>query len=218
MVAYAVFTTGTISSYCSVEQVHALLAGYDLSRIGDSEEVDDRIRGLLPVTGQAVDRIAGHDFRWHADEQITVDGPGTARLSLAPLGIVPLAEVYQITISGDEVPAGDYVVYPQVGEVRLKPSASIGSIFPSGLHNIELIVDWGYEQVPAEVSMAQAKLVAAQILSEATGETGQTASVRIGDYAVRYAPDGKYGTVIERLTQEAGQALRPYRGLGMAVV
>ena len=67
MVAYAVFSTGSISSYCTVEQVRALLAGYDLSRIGESQDVDDRIQALLAVTTQAVDRIAGHDFWWHAD-------------------------------------------------------------------------------------------------------------------------------------------------------
>ena len=218
MVAYAVFSTGSISSYCTIEQVRALLAGYDLSRIGETQDVDDRIQALQPVSAQAVDRIAGHDFWWHADEQLTIDGPGTDRLSLAPRGIVPLAQVYKISISGQQVLADDYVVYPQIGEIRLKPSASIGSSFPAGLQNIELVVDWGYAEVPAEVSMAQAKLIAAQILSEAAGETSQTAAVRIGDYAVRYAREGKYGAVIERLAEEAHEALRPYRGIGMAVV
>ncbi len=218
MVAYGVFSTGSISSYCTIEQVRALLAGYDLSRIGDTQDVDERIQTLQPMTAQAVDRIAGHDFRWHADERITVDGTGSDRLSLASLGIVPLAQVYQISISGQQVPADDYVVYPQVAEIRLKPSASIGTNFPGGLQNIELLVDWGYGQVPAEVSMAQAKLIAAQILAEAAGETSQTAAVRIGDYSVRYAREGKYGAVIERLTQEAHDALYPYRGVGMAVV
>jgi len=218
MVAYAVFSTGSISSYCTIEQVRALLTGYDLSRIGASQDVDDRIQSLLAVTVQAVDRIAGHDFRWHADEQLTVDGSGTDRLSLTPLGIVPLARVYEISISGRQVPADDYVVYPQIGEIRLKPSASIGTSFPSGLQNIELVVDWGYAQVPAEVSMAQAKLIAAQILAEAAGAAAQTAAVRIGDYAVRYAREGKYGAVIERLATEAHEALRSYRNIGMAIV
>ncbi len=218
MVAYAVFSTGSISSYCTIEQVRALLAGYDLSRLGESQDVDDRIQALLAMTTQAVDRIAGHDFWWHADEQLTVDGPGTDRLALASLGIVPLAQVYQINIPGHQVPADDYVLYPQIGEIRLKPSASIGAIFPAGLQNIELLVDWGYGQVPAEVSMAQAKLIAAQILAEAAGETSQTAAVRIGDYSVRYAREGKYGAVIERLAEEAHEALHPYRNIGMAVV
>ena len=45
------------------------------------------------------------------------------------------------------------------------------------------------------------------ILAEAAGEAAQTAAVRIGDYAVRYAREGKYGAVIERLTTEAHEAL-----------
>ncbi len=218
MVAYGVFSTGSINSYCSVAQVLALLVGYDLSRIGDSPAVNDRIEQLLGTTRQAVDTLAGHDFAWHADEQITVDGSGTARLSLAPLGIVPLSAVQQIAISGREVPADDYVVYGQVGEIRLRPSASIGSYFTSGLQNIELVADWGYSQVPGEVSLAQAKLTAAQVLGEAAGETRQTATVRIGDYAVHYAREGKYGGVIQHFTEEAAAALRPYRGIDMAAV
>ncbi len=218
MVAYGVFSTGNINSYCSVEQVLALLAGYDLARIGDSEAVTDRIQQLLAVTRQAVDGVAGRDFAWHADDEITVDGSGTNQLSLAPLGIVPVSTVQQITIAEREVPADDYVVYGQAGEIRLRPAASIGSCFPSGLQNIALVLDWGYPDVPAKVSMAQAKLTAAQILAEAAGETSQTESVRIGDYAVRYARQGKYGAVIERLTEEASEALQPYRGIGMAAV
>ncbi len=218
MVAYGVFSTGNINSYCSVEQVLALLVGYDLARIGDSEAVAARIQQLLAVTRQAVDGVAGRDFAWHADDEITVDGSGTDQLSLAPLGIVPISTVQQITIAEREVPADDYVLYGEAGEIRLRPAARVGSCFPSGLQNIALVLDWGYPDVPAKVSMAQAKLTAAQILAEAAGETSQTESVRIGDYAVRYARQGKYGAVIERLTQEASEALQPYRGIGMAAV
>ena len=218
MVAYGVFSTGNINSYCTVEQVCALLAGYDLSRLGDSQAVNERIQDLLGATRKAVDTLAGHDFAWHADDEIAMDGSGTDRLALAPLGIVPVSTVQQIAISGQDVPADDYVLYPQVGEIRLQPTASIGNCFPSGLQNITLVLDWGYAEVPAQVSMAQAKITAAQVLAEAAGEASQTAAVRIGDYAVRYAREGKYGAVIARLAEEAAQALRPYRGMGMAVV
>ena len=218
MVAQGVFSTGSLTSYCTVEQVQALLVGYDLSRIGEEAAVGERIQQLLSITRQAVDKAADRDFFWHADDQITIDGSGTERLSLALLGVVPIATVQQIQIAGSTVPAADYVVYGETGEIRLKPAASIGSYFPAGLQNISLTLDWGYSEVPAEVAMAQAKLTAAQILSEAAGETATAAALRIGDYAVRYAPDGQYGAVIERFMQEAHQALRPYRGVGMAAV
>ena len=218
MVAQGVFGTGSLTSYCTVKQAQALLVGYDLSRIGDEPAVVERIQQLLSVTRQAVDTAAGRDFLWHADDQITIDGSGTDRLSLAPQGVVPIAAVQQIQIAGRAVPAADYVVYGQIGEIRLKPAASVGSYFPAGLQNISRDLDWGYAEVPAEVVMAQAKLTAAQILSEAAGETATAAALRIGDYAVRYAPDGQYGAVIQRLVEEAQQALQPYRRVGMAVV
>ena len=218
MVAYGVFSTGSISSYCTVDQVKALLVGYDLARIGDSEAVDDRISDLLGLTRQAIDTLAGHDFFWHADESVVVDGPGTDRLCLAPLGLVPLATVQEITSAGQVVPAADYVVYSPTGEIRLRPEASIGSCFARGLQNIQLLVDWGYSDVPAEATMAQAKLTAAQILCEAAGETSGTTALRVGDYAIQYARAGKYGAVIEQLAREAAQTMRPYRGLGMAAI
>lgn len=218
MVAEGVFSTGSLTSYCTPGQVQALLVGYDLSRIGDDPAVAERIQQLLSLTRQAVDQAADHDFLWHADDQIVIDGSGTDRLSLAPQGIVPLVAVQQIQIAGRPVSATDYVVYEQTAEIRLKPGASIGSYFPAGLQNISLTLDWGYEQVPAEVAMAQAKLTAAQILAEATGPTATAVAVRIGDYQVRFAPDGQYGAVIQQLIQEARQTLQPYRRMGMAAV
>ena len=195
-----------------------MLVGYDLSRIGNEETVSERIQQLLSLTRQAVDKAASRDFLWHADDQIILDGSGTDRLLLAPQGVVPIAVVQQIQIAGRSIPAADYVVYGEVGEICLHASASIGSHFPAGRQNITLTLDWGHAQVPADVAMAQAELTAAQILSEAAGQTATAAALRIGDYAVRYAPDGQYGAVIERLMQGARQALQPYRGLGMAAV
>ena len=218
MVAEGVFSTGSLTSYCTVEHVQALLVGYDLSRIGDDQAVAERIQQLLSLTRQAVDQAAGHDFLWHADDQIIIDGSGTDCLSLAPEGVVPLAAVQQVQIAGRPVSTTDYVVYKQTAEIRLKPGAGIGSYFPAGLQNISLTLDWGYAQVPAEVVMAQARLTAAQILTEATGPTATAVAVRIGDYQVRFAPDGQYGAVIQQLIQEARQTLGPYRRMGMAAV
>jgi hypothetical protein len=79
-------------------------------------------------------------------------------------------------------------------------------------------LDWGYPQVPPEVTLAQAKLTAAQLLAEAAGEKITAASVQIGDYAVRYAPAGKYAAIIASLVQEAQALVQCYRRIGMRVV
>ena len=218
MVAQGVFSTGSLTSYCTVGQVQALLVGYDLSRIGNDQEVAERIQQLLSLTRQGVDKAADHDFLWHTDDELTIDGSGTDRLSLGPQGVVPIVAVREIRIDSRSVASADYVVYGELGEIRLRPTASIGACFPAGLQNISLTLDWGYQQVPADVAMAQAQLTAAQVLSEAAGQTAAAAAVRIGDYAVRFAPEGQYGAVIQQLVQQAQQALRPYRRVGMAAV
>ena len=53
--------------------------------------------------------------------------------------------------------------------------------------------DWGYEQVPGDVSLAQAKLTAAQLLAEAAGETISAERVALGDWAVTYATADRPG-------------------------
>lgn len=217
MVAQAVFSTGLLTSYCRAEDVLALLVGYDLSRLGDEEAIGQRLEVLLPATRQAVDALAGHDFLWHADETVVLDGNGRDRLSLLEAGTAPIVAVHEVAIAGQVVPSKDYVVYGQRAEIRLRPDAPT-SRFPEGLQNVAVTLDWGYPQVPEEVALAQAKLTAAQLLAEAAGEKAGAAEVRLGDWAVRYAPEGKYGAVIAGFAREAEATLRRYRRLSLRVV
>jgi hypothetical protein len=223
MVPQAVFSTGLLSSYCREEEVLALLVGYDLARLGDEPVVAERLRQLLPLTKQSLDSMVGHDFFWHEDDTVTLDGNGRDRLSLLETGRVPVAAVHQVAVNGVTIPAEDYVVYPQRAEIQLRRGAggvagSLGGRFPMGQQNVTVTLDWGYPQVPADVTLAQAKLTAAQILAEAAGEKISAAEVRIGDYTVRYAAAGKYGAVIEGLAREAQALVRGYRRVGMRVV
>ncbi len=219
MTTPAVFSTGLLSSYCREEEVAALLVGYDLSRLGDDATVAERLRQLLPLTRRSLDRAVGHDFFWHAEDTVVLDGDGRDRLSLLETGCLPVAEVRQVTINGVALAPEAYTVYPARAEIRLRPEAPGGAArFPVGRQNVAVTLDWGYPQVPAEVSLAQAKLTAAQLLAEAAGEKISAAEVRLGDYAVRYAPAGKYGAVIEGLGREAQALLRGYRRLGLRAV
>lgn len=218
MVAQSVFSTGLITSYCQSPEVLALLVGFDLSRLGDQEAVEERLAQLLPLTRRAVDSAAGHDFFWHSEDLVVLDGNGQDRLSLLEAGTLPLSQVQQLTIAGQVVPNEDYLVYEQRAEIQLRPAASVGGRFPRGQQNVTVTVDWGYPQVPADVALAQAKLTAAQLLSEAAGEKISAAGLSLGDYSVRYAPAGKYGAVIAALVREAQELLRPYRRMTLRAI
>jgi hypothetical protein len=225
MVAEGTFATGLMSSYCGPADVTALLRGYDLARLGDAQALADRIGELLPITQQAVETQAGRDFVWHGGDTVVLDGSGSDRLSLVEAGTVPVAAVDQVCLQGRllpgnerVLPASAYVVYPQAGEIRLLRGAGGGERFPRGRQNVSVTLDWGYEQPPVDVGLAQAKLTAAEVLAEATGETATAQSLTLGDYAVRYAAEGQYGAVISRLVAEAGELLRPYRRFKMRAI
>jgi hypothetical protein len=212
-----VFTTGNLSSYCTVEDVFKVLCGYDLTPFGGEEELAVRVQELLPLTHGMVDSGAGRDFRWHADETVTLDGKGTDRLLLTEAGVGLPAQVAAVRVAGASIQAEGYHVYPETGLMRLKRSAPLAR-FPEGVQNVAVDLDWGFEQTPTEVALAQAKLTAAELLAELGGEGGAVRETRIGDYAVRYAAEGRYGGAVGRLCAEAQEILRRYRAVRMAAV
>jgi hypothetical protein len=223
-----------LNSYCAAADVTALLVGYDLSRIGDDTAVQARLAQLLPVTRQSLDHAVGHDFFWHAGDTVLLDGNWHSRLSLYETGCAPVAAVHAVVVNGVTLDPSLYVVYPQRAEIQLRLVSSYGSglwpvgcwpaswgpagRFPPGQQNISVTLDWGYPQVPPEVTLAQAKLTAAQLLAEASGEKLTAAELRLGDYAVRYAAAGQYAAVIQALVQEALALVQSYRRIGMRVV
>lgn len=217
MGSQGVFTTGNLTSYCTVDEVLRVLRGYDLTPLGTEEELALRIEELLPLTRGIVEAGAGRDFRWHPDETVTLDGKGNDRLLLTDAGVELPVAVAAVRVDGITVPPAMYGVYPETGLVRLKPHATLRS-FPAGVQNVAVDLDWGFEQTPTEVALAQAKLTAAEVLAEAGGEGGAVRETRIGDYTVRYAAEGRYGAAVGRLCAEAEEIVRRYRGVRVAAV
>lgn len=218
MVAEGVFVTGLFTSYCTVEDVLRLLAGYDLSRLGDEERQKARIRELLPATRAAIDAEAGRDFLFHAEAEVWVDGGGSDRLLLSAEGVVPVWAVRRVEIGGVEVAAREYVCYGDEGTLRMRPGGRWGGVFPKGVQNVRVVLDWGYRSPPEEISLAQAKLVAAQVLGEMAGDRGSVESVRLGDYAVTYDAGGENASVVRRWAEDARRAAGSYRAVRMSVV
>jgi hypothetical protein len=222
MVAEGVFSTGGINSYCSTDDVFKVLLGYDLTPFGGQEALAERVTELLPLTKAMVESGAGRDFHWHVDETLALDGSGTDRLQL--YGVAAGAEepapplfAKALRVAGRTIASGQYRVYAATGLVRLQPTGTLAR-FPEGLQNVEVDLDWGFEQTPGDVRLAQAKLTAAELLAELGGEGGGVRETRIGDYAVRYAEEGRYAGAVSRLCAEAEDVVRRYRRVRVGAV
>ena len=209
---------GALTSYCKTDDVLRLLAGYDTAAIGSEDDLRARVRELLAPTRGAVDTEAGRDFLLHFDDTVQQDGNGSGTLGLAQLGVRPIQSVRELTVDGTEIPDGEYVCYGDEGVVRLKAGGRLGGVFPVGVQNVTTRVDWGYDRPPADIGLAQAKLVAGQVLSEVAGVRGSVGSMSLGDYSVSYDAGGEHAGVIQRWVEDARRVARSYRELRFVVV
>jgi hypothetical protein len=217
MVTDGVFVTGLLNTYCEVDDVLHLLAGCDVSALGDSSAVEQRVLNLIGSTYSAVNREARRDFVYHEAVEVLVDGSGNDCICLGARGICPILAIREVEVDGDLLPAAAYACYAQEGAVRLKPGAAQTS-FPKGVQNVRIALDWGYATPPGDIRLAQAKIVAAQVLAEVSSARGSVQSVRIGDYAVAYAGEGEHSATIERWLEDARRAAALYRSARVAVV
>ena len=211
MVAEAVFSTGALGSYCTAADVLALLSGYDLSALGDAAAVEARVIALLPVTMEAIDGAAGRDFLLHRSAQLRLDGTGAAVMSLVESGSVPIISVDLLTVDGNAVELDRVVVGEDDGSLRLIRGGSGPVGFTRGTLNVEVTLDWGYISPPSDISTAQARLVAAELLAAVDGPAGKPESVRIGDYEVKYGGGGAHQDAICALTEGARRITGRYR-------
>jgi hypothetical protein len=218
MVAEAVFSTGALGTYCTTADVLALLAGYDLSGLGDAETVESRVAALLPAAMEAINGASGRDFLFHQGAQLRLSGTGAETLSLAEAGAVPIIAVSELTVDGEEVPLDRVWVGADDGSLRLVPGSGGSSRFTRGALNVKATVDWGYISPPSDISTAQARLAAAELLAALDGPGCAPESVRIGDYEVRYGGGGAHRDAICALTEGARRITARYRRLVLAAV
>jgi hypothetical protein len=218
MVAEGVFTMGALTSYCTVDEVVRLVSGYDTGAIGDDEALRVRIRQLLSPTRAAIDSEAGRDFLQHLDDEVQCDGTGGNAVVLSQFGIAPVQAVLSLSVSDSEVPVSEWVCYADAGLVKLRPGGSLAGSFPVGVGNVSLRVDWGYPTPPGDIGLGQAKLIAAQVLSEVAGVRGSVESMRLGDYSVSYDSGGENAGVIRRWVDDARRVAGSYRQMRFVVV
>jgi len=196
-------------TYCSGEDVLAFLAAYHLD--GDAASLASQVAALLPATKAAIDSAANRDFRFHAGDTILMDGSGDRVLFLGSTGTVPVEAVTAVAVGNTEVPADEWFVYAEEAALVMSTTATLLSRFPAGCQNVAVTLDWGYRVPPAAVAVAQAKLVAATLLSRPGGKRGSDASVEIGGYIIQFAGTGAFSYTIRRLVAEVAEAVGRYR-------
>ena len=217
----AVFGTGLLGgTYCSVADVQALLAGCDLSAIGDSAAVQARIEELLPQTKAVIEAIAGRDFELHGNQSALLDGSGHDTLFLRQHGYYPVLSVAAVAIDGTPLEDEDWALYPGEGYIRLTNqdvgsiySGRSGRVFPTGVRNVGVTLTWGYANVPPSVRLAQAKLTAMDLLAQASSAVGGGAArVVLGDYTVDYGAESAFAGTINRWEADLRAWAATHRG------
>ncbi|NLO05439.1 MAG: hypothetical protein GX131_06365 [candidate division WS1 bacterium] len=218
MVAEGVFTTTNLESYCSVDDVLALLRAYDTSEWGSATELAAEVTALLEPTKAAVDSAAGRDFLLHCGQTVALDGTGTRVLLLSAAGLTPVVDVEAVQVNERTLDADEWLLYREEGAIVLAATSRLGRNFPEGRQNIQVTLDWGYEVTPADVAAAQARLIAAELVARWTGDGGGVEAVSLGDYTVRYGTDGRHAYTIRRLVAEAREAVARYRRLDFCAI
>lgn len=173
-----------------------------------SNERDDTIEAYIPDSRKWFCRKAGRDFDYHEDVNIAVDGSGKDALDLGQLGFSPLVEISALVISGSAQVSTFYKEYPS-GMIKFKGTQDL-PYFTRGPQNVTAKITWGYVTPPEDVIIAQARLVAADILSmlqaadtAEAGAPGGIRQVRYDDLTITVGNEGRFADHIKRLEKRA---------------
>jgi hypothetical protein len=155
---------------------------------------------LTDLIARASDAIVAHCGRAFAaaDYDEYHDGDGS---DIVLLDQRPVISVSALSEDDDPVDADDFVVYPELGIVRLK-----SGVFGRGARNVRVAYRAGYETIPADVEQGAIEWVAA--MHRGCGESAgrEVSSERVGDYAVTYERDARDG-----MPAAVRVMLEPYR-------
>jgi len=166
--------------------------------LGLSSGSDDEL--LTDLVARVSDRITAYCGRAFplGDYYEFHDGDGGDVLLLNQR---PVTELSTLSQDGDEIAAEDYVVYPELGMLRLQ-----SGVFGRGARNVYAGYRAGYETIPGDVEQAAIAWIAA--LYQARGAAGgrAIASERVGDYQVTYD-----GATAAGVPGDVRAMLDPYR-------
>lgn len=213
-----------VVSYCDRQDVRTVLlrvasdvADTTLAAWASTAEVDKFIDLYLEPTRLDLEAMACRDWGHHTDVEICISGNGTETLDLSQYGFWPLLGLSSLTINDDEQDLDDFVwsadgiiapVYYYGGRV----------IFYRGNYNIDAVIDYGYETVPADVKVAHAELVALAILpilqaastADPAGVPG-VQRIQYQDIQITNYQQGRYAPTIKRLEAHVKSVVDRYR-------
>lgn len=196
--------------YGSIEEViqESAVSPEDVHEIDSGEELKGLIREMLIEASNLIESFAGRDFWHYEDETANVDGNGRSelRLSKASGGLFyPITEIRSVSISGSELPASEYRAKPSEGKFDPGILERRNSVWPAGWENIEVDLDWGFEEVPPAIDAVAEGMVIDAILEAKANKTGGGAdSISMDGFSITY---GESGSPPDELLAK----LKPYR-------
>ena len=226
--------TTPLTEYCSADDIAVYCAGVGADDEGDFLEafehmtqgrVQKKLDKLLARAKERIDRRIGHDFEYHEDVDIVVDGNGQSELLLAALGFIPLEDLSAITVDEYAGSADDYKVYED-GRIARETTTTLetetipvwGTAFPRGKQNIELTITWGYSSVPGEIEQAAAYLTGHYIMNEVAalrdqsvpGTSGGYESISYGDLKISQGQMNPYVKLAKWYKSQAYEIINSY--------
>jgi hypothetical protein len=176
-----------LTSLSAVQQYLGLSAGED----------DELLTDLVARVSDGIVTYCGREFA-AADFYECHDGDGGDSVLLDQR---PVTEVFALSDDGVEVGADDFVVYPELGVVRLR-----SGVFGRGARSISVNYRAGYEAIPGDVEQAAVQWAAELYQGRGAAAGREIKSERVGDYAVTYDGADDPG-----MPGQVRAALEPYR-------
>jgi hypothetical protein len=173
--------TGTIvtegkstGKYCNTDDMKSFLRGYGVTCKIDDETVNDFAR----FAKSYIDNETQQDFSYHSDVVEFQHGQGKPMLQTR---FFPIKKVTHLILYNQTLQAmrtfldQELIVYPDRGQIALPPiypvymtdtpyEALFGNVFISGIYNIEIQYDYGYEVIPEDIKQCACIFVAKRIL------------------------------------------------------
>lgn len=175
----------------------------------EEEAIDLLIEELLDDATSLIDRFCNRDFSHHENDTVTVDGNGRNSMRLPRQW--PIIEIHSIKIGGSEIDSDTYRVRPgrDLAEWNSGVIDRKNSIWPEGFENIEIELDWGFEEVPLEIDDVAEGLAAGAILEFMQNQSvGGAQSISMDGYSVTY-PDRM------RLDEDRQRTLNEFKPIEM---
>ncbi|MHB8994549.1 MAG: hypothetical protein ACYC63_04790 [Armatimonadota bacterium] len=220
-----------LASYCDVADVRLVLAGVEPDDAGkelsgwlSAAGADAVIEMYLAEKKEVVDDATGRDFDLHEAVEVAVDGMGESVLDLGGLGFWPLLDLMALAIGRSNQLLGNFVWYqngtikPASANLVTFQSPMCPRTFPRGNQNLKLTISWGYATPPVRIKMAQAQLVAAEVLAhiarantQSPGMLGGIQQVEYDTFRVTNFARSRYSASIERFELLARKALAKFK-------